>query len=133
MSSYLTAQRWMDAMDVKAYAGAGFFVLCVVASAVFGVLPHGSLIYINALVSGAAWMICLGILIFGGKRVDLYDTVTAALLAGGLTTSIPSLFTAESVVQWGSTFSRLGVLMFAIRWAWNIYVKVQHEKAAKDV
>jgi len=131
MSSYQTAQRWMDAMDVKAYAGAGFFVLCIVASAVFGVLPHGSLIYINALVSGAAWMVCLGILIFGGKRVDLYDTVTAALLAGGLTTSIPSLFANDSVVVWGSTFSRLGVLMFALRWAWNIYSRVRNERDAE--
>ena len=131
MSSYQTAHRWMEAMDMKAYAGIGFFVLCVVSSAVFGILPHGSLLYINALVSGGAWAVSLGILIFGGKRVDMFDTVTAAMLAGGLTTSIPSLFSDESVVAWGSTFSRIGVLMFAMRWGWNIYVKYQNEKMAK--
>lgn len=131
MSSYQTAHRWFNRMDIRAYAGATFFVLCVVASSVFGILPHGSLVYINALVSGSVWMICLGVLILGGKRVDLWDTASAALLAGGLTTSIPSLFANDSLVAWGSTFSRVGLAMMAARWAFNIWARVQEEKAAK--
>lgn len=131
MSRYQTAQRWMEDMDVKAYAGAGFFVLCVVASAVFGILPGESLLYVNAMVSGATWAAALGVLIFGGKRVDLYNTVAAAMLAGGLTTSIPSLFAHDSVVAWGSTFSRIGILMLVVRFAWSLYVRYQTEKVAK--
>lgn len=131
MTSYHKAQHWFHHMPLNAYAGATFFVMIVMASSVFGIFPHGSLVIVNAFVSGAAWLVCLGVLVFGGKRVDLWDTSTAAFLAAGLTTSIPSLFADDSVVAWGSTFSRIGVLMMAARWAYNIHCRVSDEKAAE--
>lgn len=131
MSSYLKAQTWFHHMPLNAYAGATFFVMVVLASSVFGIFPHGALLVVNAFVSGAAWLTCLGVLVLGGKRVDLWDTATAAFLAAGLTTSIPSLFADDSVVAWGSTFSRIGVLMMAGRWAYNIHCRVHEEKLAE--
>ena len=128
MTSYQTAHRWFQCLPTNAYAGGMLFAMLMVAATVFGVFPHGSGVFFNAALSGGTWAICLGILILGGKRVDLYDTTTAALIAAGLTTSIPTLFADDSTVAWGSTFSRLGVLMMAARFAYNIHERVHGER-----
>lgn len=126
--NYVSLRERVRSLNVGAYAGAGLFVLCIVAAVVFGVLPHKGLLFVNAVLSGAVWMGCVLVLVLGGKRIDLWSACAAALIAAGLTTSIPSIFyNSSTVVDWGSTISRLGFLLMASRWAYDLYERVREE------
>ena len=129
MSSYETACHWIGGLGFRAYAGIILMVLVVVAAGVLGVLPHSVPIFFNALLSGIAFMLCVGVVILGGQRVHVAYYTAAALVAGGLMTSIPSLFVTDSPVAWGTTISRLGLAIGILRGCHDLYVKYQSEKA----
>ncbi len=105
------ARNWLSALDFKAYAGLMVAVTCVMAIAVFGIIPNRSLLAVNAFLSGSVWTMCLGIVVFGGDRIKIGYSLAACLIAGGLTTSIPSIFYEHTVVDWGSTVARLGIVI----------------------
>lgn len=120
MNSYATLRHWMDAHNFKTHATIGFAVMVVLSMVVFGIAPHGTLDVLNAGLSGGVWALGLCILILGGKRVDFMSTTGVALIVGGLTTSIPSLFYEHSPVDWGSSLSRLGFLILFTRWVYEL-------------
>lgn len=131
MTSYVAMRRWLDSLNVRAFASIVFAVVCLLATAVFGILPHGSLLVVNAFLSGAVWAMCLLVLVVGGKRVDLMSSTGAALIAGGLTTSIPSIFYEHTPVDWGSTLSRLGLLIIMLRWGYEILKRWKDETSGE--
>lgn len=127
MTSYGNFRQWLDQLDLRSYVGITIAAICVISMAVFGVIPSRSLLFVNAFLSGAVWSGCVFLLLIGGKRVDMALTCALALIAGGLTTSIPSIFYEHTPVDWGSTLSRLGV-MILVGWAANsIFVKWKNE------
>jgi len=105
------AREWLSSLDFKAYAGLMVAVTCVMAVAVFGIIPSRSLLAVNAFISGSVWTMCLGIVVLGGDRIKIGYSCAACLIAGGLTTSIPSIFYEHTVVDWGSTVARLGIAL----------------------
>lgn len=129
MSSYEAVKDWFSHQNVKVQAGLLSTVMLVVGASVFGIMPHEWLLNFNMFLSGCVWMICVGILILGGERVEIQWSVGAAFLAAGLTTSIPSIPYPETPVTWGSSLSRLGVLIWAISAVHHIYTKYREEKS----
>lgn len=126
-NSYVQFRDWVDGLDLKAYVGVTVVTIAVVSLAVFGVLPRQGLMLVNAGVSGAVWSLCVIALLAGGRRLDVPLSTALALIAGGLTTSIPSIFYEHTPVDWGSTLSRLGVLIL-VCWAINsIFKKMKGE------
>lgn len=105
------AKLWLSHLDLKAYAGILLAAVMVIAVVVFGVIPNQGLLAVNAFLSGSVWTMCLGIIVVGGHRVPMGYLAACCLIAGGLTTSIPSIFYEHTVVDWGSTVSRLGWLV----------------------
>lgn len=121
MSRFHTLDRWFDSLDWRSLGGVVFVAMCLLAAAVFGFLPHTGLAIVNAFLSGFVLVICLLVLLLGGKRVDLMSTTGAALIAGGLATSIPSVFYDHATpVDWGSSLSRIGLLLLMLRWSYEI-------------
>lgn len=129
MSSYESACEWIGGLGFRAYAGIILMMLVVVGAGVLGVLPHHVPIFFNAMLSGISFTVCLGILILGGGRVPLGYYAACSLIAGGLMTSIPSLFVVDSPIGWGTTVVRLGYALLAINVGHDLYVKHKAEKA----
>lgn len=118
MISYPRFRHWMDNLDLKSFAGLTLAAVCIIAMAVFGVMPGNSLLFVNAFLSGTVWGGCVVLLLVGGKRLDALLTASLCLVAGGLTTSIPSIFYEHTPVDWGSTLSRLGLVLM-VAWVAN--------------
>lgn len=126
-NSFVQFRDWVDGLDLKAYVGVTVLTIAVVSLAVFGVMPRHGLLLVNAAISGAVWGFCVIALLAGGRRLDVPLSTALALIAGGLTTSIPSIFYEHTPVDWGSTLSRLGVLIL-VCWAINsIFKKMKGE------
>lgn len=126
-NSYVQFRDWVDGLDLKAYVGMTVLTIAVVSLAVFGIMPRHGLLLVNAAISGAVWSLCVIALLAGGRRLDVPLSTALALIAGGLTTSIPSIFYEHTPVDWGSTLSRLGVLIL-VCWAINsIFKKMKGE------
>lgn len=126
-NSYVQFRDWVDGLDLKAYVGMTVLTIAIVSLAVFGIMPRHGLLLVNAAISGAVWSLCVIALLAGGRRLDVPLSTALALIAGGLTTSIPSIFYEHTPVDWGSTLSRLGVLIL-VCWAVNsIFKKMKGE------
>lgn len=108
-------RSWLSHLDLKVYSGMLLAVCLVVAVVVFGLIPNQGLLAVNAFLSGSVWTMCLGIIILGGHRVKAGYLCAACLVAGGLTTSIPSIFYEHTVVDWGSSVSRLGLAVLFLQ------------------
>jgi hypothetical protein len=124
-----TARRWLSRLDIKAYGSLMLFVTLVVAITVFGVLPTRSLLFVNAFLSGSVLTMCVGIIAFGADKVRAGYLAASCLLAGGLITSIPAMFYDHSVVDWGSTVSRLGLAVLFVQVILDLERKWKEEKA----
>lgn len=116
-------RSWLSHLNVKVYAGMLLAVTLVVAVVVFGLIPNQGLLAVNAFLSGSVWTMCLGIVVLGGHRVKSGYLCAACLIAGGLTTSIPSIFYEHTVVDWGSTVSRLGLAVLVVQ----VVVDLRHK------
>lgn len=119
-------KAWFDARTPAAFAGVMLAVICVVAVAVFGVIPNAGLLAVNAFLSGCVWSACVGLLILGGGRVKAGYYCAFAMIAGGLTMSIPSIFAEHSPVDWGSSVSRLGLAILIFQVAVDLVSKWRH-------
>jgi hypothetical protein len=126
-AAYLKFRGWLDGLDVKAYSGITLAAVCIIAMAVFDVMPDHNLLVVNAFISGCIWSFCVFVLIAGGKRVDALLFAAFSLIAGGLTTSIPSIFHEHTPVDWGSTLSRLGFLLLVIWVGLSIFSKAKEQ------
>lgn len=115
-------------MTAVSYTGLLLAILCIVAVAVFGVIPNQGLLAVNAFLSGCVWTLCLGILIVGGGRVPAGYYCATAMIAGGLTMSIPSIFAPQSPVDWGTTVSRLGLLVLVAQVVVDLVDRWQRER-----
>lgn len=122
------ARSWLSKMDLKAYAGMMVFLTCVVAITVFGIVPSQSLLAVNAFLSGCVWSMCVGIIVIGGHRIKSGYLCAACLIAGGLTTSIPAIFFEHTVVDWGSTVSRLGLLVLLVQVVVDLWYRITMEQ-----
>jgi hypothetical protein len=116
-------RSWLSKLDNKAYAGILLAAVMVVSVAVFGIVPNQGLLAVNAFLSGSVWTMCLGIIVVGGHRVKAGYLCAACLIAGGLTTSIPSIFYEHTVVDWGSTVARLGLAVLVAQ----VIVDLRHK------
>lgn len=116
-------RSWLSHLDLRVYAGILVAVTMIVAVAVFGIIPNQGLLAVNAFLSGCVWTMCLGIVVLGGSRVKPGYQAAFCLIAGGLTTSIPSIFYEHTVVDWGSTVSRLGLAVLVIQ----VIVDLRHK------
>jgi hypothetical protein len=132
MSSYEAACHWVGGLGFRSFAGIIIVILAIVAAGVLGVLPHSVPVFFNAFLSGIAFTLCAGVVAFGGSRVNAAYYTAAALVAGGLITSIPSLFVVDSPVSWGTTLSRLGLAIGIMRGCHDLYVKYKEEKAKEE-
>lgn len=105
------AKSWLDDRTPAAYTGLVLAFTCIVAVAVFGIIPNAGLLIVNAFLSGCVWSACVVMLVLGGGRVKSGYYCAFAMIAGGLTMSIPSIFADHSPVDWGTTVSRLGIMV----------------------
>lgn len=128
MSSYEAVKGWFSHQNVKVQAGLLTAIMLVVGASVFGIMPQAWLLNFNIFLSACVWMICVGIVLLGGNKVEIQWYAGAAFLAAGLTTSIPSIPYLETPVSWGSSLSRLGVLIWAISAVNHLYSKYREEK-----
>lgn len=108
-------KSWLDNRTPAAYTGLMLAFVCVVAVAVFGVIPLHGLLVVNAFLSGCVWAACVLMLVLGGDRIKAAYYCAFGLIAGGLTMSIPSIFAANSPVDWGTTVSRLGIAILVLQ------------------
>lgn len=118
---------WLDARTPAAYAGLMLAFICVVAVAVFGLIPNAGLLAVNAFLSGCVWSACVGLLVLGGGRVKAGYYCAFAMIAGGLTMSIPSIFAEHSPVDWGSTVSRLGLAILVLQVGVDLIAKWRNQ------
>lgn len=109
------ARGWLARLDNRTYASILVTATLVVSVVVFGLIPNQGLLAVNAFLSGSVWTMCLGIIVLGAHRVKAGYLCAACLIAGGLTTSIPSIFYEHTVVDWGSTVSRLGLAVLVLQ------------------
>lgn len=123
-------RTWLTRLDNKSYAGILLAAVMVVSVAVFGIVPNQGLLAVNAFLSGSVWTMCLCIVVIGGHRVKSGYLCAACLIAGGLTTSIPSIFYEHTVVDWGSTVSRLGLAVLVTQVIVDLRHKWFEESAA---
>lgn len=124
MTSIVSVKDWFDRLDAKAHLLVSLMGLVVLAIPAFHLI---SVSFVNAFLSGVIWMVCVAILLCGGKRVDFVTTAAAALVAAGLTTSIPSIPYDYTPVDWGAALYRLGLLLMVVKTANDIYLKAKEE------
>ncbi len=124
-------RAWASRLDLWSFMGVFLVAICVVATAVFGLIPNQGMLAANAFISGTVWSACLMAIRLGGQRIDRVYYFSCCLIAGGLTTSIPAIFYEHTVVDWGSTISRLGFAIFVLKGLVDAFDKwrMQHEVA----
>jgi drug/metabolite transporter (DMT)-like permease len=113
-----TADRvkvWVGEMDPKAYSGFMTAISLIVVVTVFWLIPSHTLPALNALFSGVIWTACLGLMIFGGNRIDRFYYAAAGLISGGITITVPYIMAGAQPVQFGFSLAVAGVCLFVVR------------------
>lgn len=120
---------WIKSLDLSVYMGLFLAAMCVIATAVFGIIPNQGMLVVNAFISGSVWAVCLVAIIVGGRRISPVYYASCCMILGGLTTSIPAIFYEHTTVDWGSTISRLGFAVFVVKGLMDAFDRWREEQA----